>query len=180
VATPSSAEVALPLTAALVWLETALLVPVWLEVFSLPDTSAEAAEASVAAARKETPAAAAMRRIDFIGLNPFLFSIALLKVVGHGSGSGSFMTSVATASSLSRALLGLAGPIQGVPFEVELEELTVLLLVMAELLDVLLPVDSDRRLHRTVARYQPSPDSSSVTHAGSASPGLVCWGAASA
>ena len=88
------------------------------------------------------------------------------------------MTSLATASSPSRVLHGVAEPFQGVPFEVEFETLTLLLLVITELLDVLLPVDSDRRLHRTVVRFQPSPEASSVTHAGSASPGLVCWGAA--
>jgi hypothetical protein len=55
-----------------------------------------------------------------------------------------------------------------VPLEFE-EEVLTLLLVVTELLNVLLPAVTDWRLHRVVVRFQPSPDSFSVTHAGSAS-----------
>ena len=74
VATPSSAEVALPLIAAPAWVETEELIPVWVEVLVLPVTSAEAAVARVAAARNEIPAAAMMRRIDFTEMDPFLLA----------------------------------------------------------------------------------------------------------
>ena len=58
------------------------------------------------------------------------------------------------------------------PLEVE-EEVLTLLLVVTELLDVLLPAVTDWRKHRVVVWFQPSPDSLSVTHAGSASLDVV-------
>ena len=53
------------------------------------------------------------------------------------------------------------------------ETLTLLWLLVTELTDVLLPAVTDWRMHRTVVLFQPSPDCCSVTHAGSASPGVV-------